>query len=131
MAEAEALATTHLSRYDALLRVSKTLAGHKTMAELFQVLADHLHLVVPFDYLALILHDAPSDHMRLVVLEPGDIVVPAAIASQPVAERGPAATVWETQKGSRHPDSRDRPTTGARGSNSSAAREEEFRVGCL
>src|SRR4029453_9230391 len=37
--------------------------------------------------------------LRLVVLEPGDIVVPAAIARQPVAERGPAATVWETQKG--------------------------------
>ena len=30
MAEAAALATAHLSRYDALLRVSKTLAGHKT-----------------------------------------------------------------------------------------------------
>ncbi len=96
---AAAIATAHLSRYDALLRVSKTLAGHTTMAELFQVLADHLHPVVPFDYLALILHDEPSDEMRLVVLEPGDIVVPAAIASQPVAKRGPAATVWETQKG--------------------------------
>ena len=130
MAEAAALATAHLSRYDALLRVSKTLAGHKTMAELFQVLADHLHPVVPFDYLALILHDEPSDQMRLVVLEPGDIVVPAAIASQPVAERGPAATVWETQKGIVIPI----PETGPlqrRGSNSSAAREEEFRVGCL
>jgi formate hydrogenlyase transcriptional activator len=99
MAEAEALDAAHLSRYDALLRVSKTLAGHKTMAELFQVLADNLHPVVPFDYLALILHDEPGDRLRLVVLEPGDIVVPAAIASQPVAERGPAAIVWETQKG--------------------------------
>ena len=99
MAEAAALATAHLSRYDALLRVSKTLAGHKTLAELFQVLADNLHPVVPFDYLALILHDAPSDHLRLIVLEPSDIVVPAEIASQPVADRGTAATVWETQKG--------------------------------
>jgi hypothetical protein len=62
------------------------------MAELFQVLADHLHPVVPFDCLALILHDGPSDHLRLVGLEPGNIVVPAAIALQPVAERGPAAT---------------------------------------
>ena len=99
MAEAEALATAHLSRYDALLRVSKTLAGHKTLAELFEVLADHLHTVVPFDYLALILHDEPTDHLRLVVLEPRDIVVPPAIASQAVAERAPAAIVWETQKG--------------------------------
>jgi len=103
MAEAAALVTAHLSRYDALLRVTKTLAGHKTLAELFQVLADHLQPVVPFDYLALILHDEPSDQMRLNVLEPDDIVVPPAIASQSVAERGPAATV---------------------------AREEKFRVGC-
>ena len=99
MTEAAALDAAHLSRYDALLRVSETLASHKTMAELFQVLADQLHLVVPFDYLTLILHDGPSDRMRLVVLEPADIVVPAAVASQPVAERGPAATVWETQAG--------------------------------
>jgi formate hydrogenlyase transcriptional activator len=97
--EAAAIATAHLSRYDALLRVSKTLAGHRTMAELFRVLANHLHPVVPFDYLALILHDEPSDEMRLVVLEPADIVVPSALASPPVARRGPSAIVWETQKG--------------------------------
>jgi formate hydrogenlyase transcriptional activator len=99
MSEAEALATAHLSRYDALIRVSKTLAGHKTMAELFQVLTDQLHPVVPFDYLALILHDEATDQMRLVVLEPDEIVVPAPLVSTPVSKRGPSATVWKTQKG--------------------------------
>jgi formate hydrogenlyase transcriptional activator len=98
MAETAALDTARLSRYDALLRVSKTLASHKTMAELFRVLADQLHLVVPFDYLTLILHDGPNERMRLVVVEPADIVVPPAVATQAVAERGPAATVWETQQ---------------------------------
>ena len=129
MAEAEALATAHLSRYDALLRVSKTLAGHKTIAELFQVLADHLHTVVPFDYLALILHEEPTDHIRLVVLEPRDIVVPPAIASQAVAERAPAAIVWETQKGLVIPIPETGPLA-TRGSSSSVAREEKLRVGC-
>jgi formate hydrogenlyase transcriptional activator len=97
MEDAATLASTHLSRYDALLRVSKILAGHRTLGELFRVLADELHSVVPFDYLALVLHDDATDEMRLVVLEPSDLTPPAA--ALPVAERGPAAIVWETQKG--------------------------------
>ncbi len=128
MAEAEALATAHLSRYDALLRVSKTLAGHKTMAELFQVLADHLHSVVPFDYLALMLHDEPSDRDASRRAGAGRYRRACRNSSQPVAEQGPAATVWETQKGVVIPipeTARSR-----RGSRSSAAREEESRAGC-
>jgi len=97
MADADAVTSAHLSRYDALLRISETLSGHKTMAELFEVLADYLHAIVPFDYLALLLHDEPTSEMRLVVLEPLHIMPP--FTSVPVAEQGPAATVWETQQG--------------------------------
>ena len=97
MSDADAVASAKLSRYDALLRISKTLSGHKTMAELFEVLANQLHTVVPFDYLALLLHDEPTSEMRLVVLEPLDLMPP--FASVPVAEQGPAAAVWETQQG--------------------------------
>jgi formate hydrogenlyase transcriptional activator len=97
MTESAALASAHLSRYDALLSTSKTLAGHRTMAELFHVLAEALHSLVPFDYLSLLLHDEPTDEMRVVVLEPTDVVLP--FTSQPVADQGPAATVWETQRG--------------------------------
>jgi formate hydrogenlyase transcriptional activator len=97
MADANAAASANLARYDALLRISRALAGHKTMAELFGVLADQLHAIVPFDYLALLLHDEPTNEMRLVVVEPADIVPP--FLSTPVAEHGPAATVWETQQG--------------------------------
>ena len=97
MPDLSARDSEHLSRYDALVSISKTLAGHKTVAELFRVLADHLHSVVPFDALALVLHDAKTDEMRLVVLEPTDIVPP--FVTVPVADHGPAATVWETQKG--------------------------------
>jgi hypothetical protein len=68
MADVSACDTGHLARYDALVSIAKTLAGHKTVAELFQVLAHHLHAVVPFDALALILHDNKTDDMRLVVI---------------------------------------------------------------
>src|SRR5580765_3204372 len=93
MADADAVDSAKLSRYDALLRISKTLSGHKTMAELFEVLADQLHTIVPFDYLALLLHDQPASEMRLVVLEPIDIMPP--FTSVPLADQGPAAVVWE------------------------------------
>ena len=96
MTNAAELESAHLSRYDALLRISKTLAHHRTMAELFEVLTQHLHPIIPFDYLALLLHNDATDEMRLVVLEPRDIVLP--FVSMAVAEQGPAATVWETQK---------------------------------
>ena len=95
MEDTATLAVTHLSRYDALLRISKTLATHRTMRELFAVLADNLHMVVPFDYLALLLHDARTDEMRLVVLEPNESDLP--FVSMPLNEPGPAATVWHTQ----------------------------------
>ena len=96
MEDTATLAVTNLSRYDAMLRTSKTLASHRTMAELFEVLADNLHPIVPFDYLALVLHDDSTDEMRLVELEPGESGLP--FVSMPVAEQGPAATVWQTQK---------------------------------
>ena len=91
MVRATALASAHLSRYDALLSLSSTLAGHTSMAELFKVLADRLHSIVPFDYLALVLHDDATDEMRLVVLEPADVIVP--FTSKPVADQGPAAAL--------------------------------------
>ena len=107
MEDTATIAVTHLSRYDALLRISKTLATHRTMAELFEVLADNLHTVVPFDYLALLLHDDPTDEMRLVELEPGEAGLP--FVSMPVAEQGPAAMAWQTQKAAVIPIPEDGP----------------------
>ncbi len=85
-----------LARYDALLRVSSALAGHRTIAELFRVLSVNLHAVVPFDYLALILHDAQTDEMRLTLLEPENFP-PPPVLSLPVETEGPGALVWLNQ----------------------------------
>ena len=97
MSEETAFDSARLSRYDALVSISKALAGHSTIAELFKVLASHLRTVVPFDFLALVLHDEPAHAMRLVVLEPTDLAPP--YVSRPIAEQGPAAVVFQTQKG--------------------------------
>ncbi|HEU4688965.1 MAG TPA: sigma 54-interacting transcriptional regulator [Vicinamibacterales bacterium] len=100
-------AAAHLSRYDALARTSKTLASHRTTTELFEVLADNLHRIVPFDYLALVLHDDSTDEMRLVELEPAEKGFP--FVSMPVAEQGPAAIAWQTQKAAVIPIPEDGP----------------------
>ena len=96
MPDEAALESAHLSRYDALLRTSKTLATHRTIGELFRVLGDELHPIIPFDYLALLLHEDQRGELRLVILEPADLALP--FESKPIAEHGPAAMVWETQQ---------------------------------
>jgi formate hydrogenlyase transcriptional activator len=83
-------------RYEALSRVSKSLATHRSIAELLEVLSARLHEVVPFDYLALVLHDARTDEMELVALEPRGLPHPQ-LTRLPVAAGGPAALVWQTQ----------------------------------
>ena len=86
-----------LSRYEALLSVSRAIARHTSVAELLRAISDQLHLVVPFDYLMLILHDAPTDEMRLVVLEPSDTPF-APFVPMPLSDWGPARSAWETQR---------------------------------
>src|ERR1700678_3710460 len=86
-----------LSRYDALLRVSRTLALHTSVDQLLRAISDQLHLVVPFDYLMLILHDTPTDEMRLVVLEPFDTPF-APFVPMPLGDWGPARSAWDTQR---------------------------------
>ncbi len=86
-----------VSRYDALLKVSRAIARHKSVAELLRTISDQLHVVVPFDYLMLILHHAATDEMRLVVLEPADTpFVP--FVPMPLSDWGPARAAWETQR---------------------------------
>ena len=96
MADEAAPASSDLSRYDAMLRLAKALGTHRTLAELVHVLGEHLHSLIAFDYLALLLHDERQEELRLVVLAPADLELP--FQSKPIAEHGPAATVWETQR---------------------------------
>jgi formate hydrogenlyase transcriptional activator len=55
-------------QYRALLAVSEAIVSTRDLVTLFHALADRLRLVVPFDGLALILHDAATDSTRLHVL---------------------------------------------------------------
>jgi formate hydrogenlyase transcriptional activator len=85
------------ARFQALVRMSPELSHHRSIHELVHVLAEKLHGVVPFEYLALVLHDPATDEMRLTVLEPPGLTKPP-LEVMPVAAGGPAARVWQSQE---------------------------------
>src|SRR5712691_9331073 len=54
---------------EALLEVNEAIAQHRDLQALFRDLRERLRTVVQFDFLALVLHDAARNVMRLHVLE--------------------------------------------------------------
>jgi formate hydrogenlyase transcriptional activator len=83
--------------YRALLAVSEAIASHRDLPGLFHELAGRLHHVVRFDSLALVLHEAATNTMRLHVLGSSEPTpyVPAIVL--PV-EDDPAGLVWQIQQ---------------------------------
>ena len=83
--------------YRALLAVSEAIAAHRDLPALFHELAGRLHHVVRFDSLALVLHEAVTNTMRLHVLGSSEPTpyLPAIVL--PV-EDDPAGLVWQTQQ---------------------------------
>ena len=82
---------------EALLEVSESIAQHRDLQALFHDLRQRLHAVVQFDFLALVLHDASRNVMRLHVLEPHELVDKSAHNEMPV-DGSPSGWVWQTQQ---------------------------------
>jgi formate hydrogenlyase transcriptional activator len=83
--------------YRTLLAVSQAIIAHRDLESLFHGLADLLVQVVPFDYFSLVLHDSPTDTMRLRVLECREPLTARPVIVLPPGE-DPAGLVWQTQK---------------------------------
>src|SRR5438105_9045047 len=84
-------------QYQTLLAVSEAIVAHRDITTLFHDLAGRLHLVVRFDYLACVLHDATSNTMRLHVLETTE-PIPAQAPLPSSVEEDPAGSVLQTQR---------------------------------
>jgi len=93
----ERFTSTADQQYITLLEVSRAIATHKSLTELFQDLGKRLHEVLNFNYLSLILHDPVQEVMRLHTLHFDGVAT-----FQPGMEFGmnesPSAEVWRTQE---------------------------------
>ncbi len=90
-------ATASGEPYRALLAVSEAIVSHRDLSALFHELAGRLHHVVRFDYLALLLHEAANDTLRLHVLETSEPVPQPPGPSVSVGD-SPPGRVWQTQQ---------------------------------
>ena len=96
-AHSDGQATATGEPYRALLAVSEAIVAHRDLPALFHELAGRLHQVVRFDYLALVLHEAATNTMRLHVLETSEPTPHPPVIVLPV-EDDPAGLVWQTQQ---------------------------------
>src|SRR6266850_1403178 len=83
-------------QYQILLAVSAAIVAHRDLGALFHELAERLHLMVRFDYLACVLHDATSNTLRLHVLETTE-PIPGAAPPPRSVEDDPGGMVLQTQ----------------------------------
>jgi len=81
----------------ALLDVSETIAQQRDLKALFHAVSERLHSVLQFDFLALILHNASRNTMRLHILEIQDPAENDAPKEMPI-ENTPSGWVWENQQ---------------------------------
>jgi formate hydrogenlyase transcriptional activator len=80
-----------------LLEVSESITAHRNLAELFHALAQRLPQTLQFSYIALVLHDAERDVMRLHLLEaPRPVQIPRGF-ELPINE-SVAGWVWQHQQ---------------------------------
>jgi formate hydrogenlyase transcriptional activator len=99
MNDPQPLQTSELEivRHRALLEVSKAIAAHRDLHDLFRELAQRLPQVVQVNFVALSLHDLDRNLMKLHTLQAN---VPAEIIGgheEPVEET-PTGFVWQTQQ---------------------------------
>ena len=84
-------------QFEALLEVSEAIAQQRDLKGLFHELSERLHAVLQFDFLALVLHDASSNSMRLHILETHELHEPKPSTEFPL-EKTPSGWVWENQQ---------------------------------
>src|SRR5271165_5137730 len=90
------MAATATDIYEAVVALSRSLAGRTDLRSLLAGVADSLRRIVGFDHIALILHDPDANAMRGYILsEPGNPVI--TDLSLPI-DQDPAGWVWLNQQ---------------------------------
>jgi formate hydrogenlyase transcriptional activator len=84
-------------KYLALMEVSRAIASHRDLADLFDQLAECLHPLLNFHYLSVALHDEARSVMRLHILQSSVRTEGSARVEFPVTE-SPSGAAWGTQE---------------------------------
>jgi formate hydrogenlyase transcriptional activator len=84
-------------QFEALLVVSEAIAQQRDLKALFHELAERLHAVLQFDFLALVLHNPANNTMRLHILETHEPQEYESSGEYPV-ETTPSGWVWQNQQ---------------------------------
>ncbi len=84
-------------QFEALLEVSEAIAQQHDLKGLFHELSKHLHAVLQFDFLALVLHNPATNTMRLHILETREPHEHESPGELPV-ENSPSGWVWQNQQ---------------------------------
>ena len=85
-----------LRQYRTLLDLSKAIASHRNLSDLFHELAERLHELFDFHNLSLVLHDGAQNLMRIHVLETSEPVMRQLPREIPV-EGSAVGWVWQNQ----------------------------------
>src|SRR5262245_6774778 len=92
-----------LPKYRTLLEVAEVISTHHDLSELFRNLAPRLRLIIDFDFINIVLHDAERNVMRLHVLET-PIPNSFPIGWELPVEQSPGGWVWQHQQPLHVPD---------------------------
>ncbi len=86
-----------VARYEALLRVNDVISRYQDLSELFRHIAVCLRSIVPFEVIAIGLHDKERDLMRLTLLDAA-IETPLGVGITVPPDLIPGRKVMETQR---------------------------------
>jgi hypothetical protein len=86
-----------LQRYEVLLGVLESITRHDDLTELFHDLAQRLRLVVPFDFITVVLYEPAENVMRLHIMESEQ---PQQVRLGPDTSpvESPGGWVWQAQQ---------------------------------
>ena len=84
-------------QFEALLKVTEAIAQQRDLQALFRELAERLHVVLHFDFLALVLHDPAKNTMKLHTLQTREPQLVAPSKEYDVGDT-PSGWVWQNQE---------------------------------
>jgi formate hydrogenlyase transcriptional activator len=84
--------------YEALFELSQAISGHSDLDSLCRALAKSLKKVIRFDYLVLLLHDAPSDSLRMHGIASEEVFNKEDIPRTIPMDDNPVGWVWNNQQ---------------------------------